>query len=135
MLWNELIGDGLLAYGYPLEAAELVNRLMAAVVPVLKQERGFRRAYHPSSGQGLGERDAIGGLAPLGLFLETLGVRVISPRRVILQGINPFPWPVTVKYRGMTLLKQKDVTTVIFPDGQTVFVDDPALRTVSLERS
>jgi hypothetical protein len=132
--WNTLIGEGLLRYGFQTAAAEIVTRAMAAIVQTLKQERGFRRFYHAESGQGYGERNALSGLAPLGLFMETLGVRVISPQRVALHGFNPFPWPITVKYRGITVLRQKESSTVIFPDGQTVEVEDPAPRIVSLER-
>jgi hypothetical protein len=56
----------------------------------------------------------------------------------MLSGNNPFPWPVTVKYRGLTIMRQQGKTSVIFPDGQTVETDDPedgdiAPRTISLE--
>ena len=131
--WNNLIGEGLIAYGYQDEAAELVTRLMKAIIQNLKQEGSFRRHYHTESGQGIGERNASSGLAPLGLFLEVLGVQLYSPSKVALSGFNPFPWPVTVKYRGMTVLRQKDMSTVIFPDGQTIRVDAPAPRIVTLE--
>jgi len=58
---------------------------------------------------------------------------LISPRRVALAGFNPFPSPITVKYRGLSVLRQTDKTIVVFPDGQTVTVDDPAPRMISLE--
>ncbi|MCC7130869.1 MAG: hypothetical protein IT297_10780, partial [Anaerolineae bacterium] len=85
------------------------------------------------TGQPAGEFNSLSGLAPLGLFLETLGVRLISSKKVGLTGFNPFPWLVTVKYRGITILRQKDKTIVIFPDSQTVTVTDPEPRIVSLE--
>lgn len=131
--WNILIGEGLVAYGYREEAAELVSRIMAASVKCLELEGSFHRSYDPESGQGIGERDALAGLPPLGLFLETLGIRLISPQKVGLEGSNPFPWPVTVKYRGLTVLRQKGKTLVIFPDGQTTTVNDPAACIVSNE--
>ena len=133
LIWNSLIGEGLIRYGYRNIAAELVSRLMIVIVQSLKQSHAFRRYYHAETGNGTGERDPLQGLAPLGLFLDALGVRLISPNRVMLTGFNPFPWPVTVKYRGMTILRQKDKTTVIFSDGQTVTVDDPAPQIVALE--
>lgn len=133
LLWNTLHADGLLAYGFRQEAAELVTRMMRAIVANLKRENNFRRYYNADSGRGAGDRDALSGLAPVGLFLRVLGVRILSPYTVDLQGFNPFPWPVTVKYRGLTLLCQKDKTIAIFPDGQTVTVDDPAPCRVSLE--
>ena len=133
LAWNTLIGSGLLRYGYRREAVDLVNRIMKGIVGSLKSDRCFRRYYHADTGQGIGDRNALQGLAPLGLFLEALGVRLISPRRVELSGFNLFPWPVTVKYRGLTVMRQREKTMVIFPDGQTVTVDDPEPRIVSLE--
>jgi len=136
--WNVLIGEGLIRYGYRDEAAELVARIMSIVVQALKRERAFRRYYHADANHCEGERNALGGLAPLSLFLETLGVKLVSPTRLMLSGNNPFPWPVTVKYRGLTIMRQQGKTSVIFPDGQTVETDDPedgdiAPRTISLE--
>lgn len=130
--WNNLIGEGLLSYGYQAEAAELVSRLMKAVTQTLKGKRAFQRYYNADNGQGSGERNALSGLAPLNLFLESLGVRLISSSRVHLTGFNPFPWPVTIKYHGMSVLCKKDSTTVTFPDGQSVVVEDPSPQYVSL---
>jgi hypothetical protein len=131
--WNTLIGEGLAAGPFRPQAAELVSRLMAAVIQALKREAGFRSSYNSETGQGMGEHNALPGLAPLSLFLDTLGVRLISPYRVSISGFNPFPWPVTVKYRGLTVLRQKEKTTLIFPDGQTFVVEDPSAQIVSLE--
>jgi len=131
--WNVLIAEGLLRYGFRSQAAELFTRLMASIVNTLKKERTFRRSFHAETGQPIGEFNSLSGLAPLGLFLDALGVRLISSKKVGLAGFNPFPWPVTVKYRGITILRQKDKTIVIFPDSQTVTVADPEPRIVSLE--
>ncbi len=136
---NALIGEGLLKYDLRQEAAALTTRLMAAVIQNLKQGHAFAHAYHVDSGAAIGERNSLYGLAPLGLFLSTLGVRIESEPgnlgsnlRVVLSGTNPFPWPVTVKYRGLTVTRGADATAVIFPDGQTVRLDDPTDAVVSL---
>jgi hypothetical protein len=131
--WNLLIGEGLVANGYRKEAAELVTRLMKAIIRSVKTDGGFRRYYHAQTGQGIGEKNALHGLAPVGLFLEALGVRLISPNKVVLNGANPFPWPVTVKYRGLTVFRQSGKTIVIFPGGQTVNVNKPEAQIISLE--
>lgn len=133
LMWCHLIGQGLLEYGYQVEAAELVTRLMAAITQTLRKDGAFRQSYHADTGEGLGEPDILSGLAPLGLFLDTLGVRLVSAKRVELQGQNPFPWPVTVKYRGLTVLRQADKTIVTFPDGQSITVQDNAPTIVALE--
>jgi len=131
--WNQLIGEGMLAYGYRREAARLVAHLMSAVIQNLKRSQAFYRNYHAETGAGLGERNALQGLAPVGLFLQTLGVKIISPMRVLISGENPFPWPVTVKYRGLTVIRHIDHTEILFPNGQTVTTDDPADQVISCE--
>jgi hypothetical protein len=106
---------------------------MSAIITTLKQDGAFRRSYSAEKGEGAGERDILAGLAPVGLFLEALGVRIIHSHKVQLSGFNPYPWPVTVKYRGLTVFRQKDKSVVIFPDGQAAEVTDPQSCTVSLD--
>ena len=131
--WNSLIGEGLLGYDLRAEAAQLTSQLMSAVIQNLKQQHAFAYAYNAESGAGIGERNSVQGLAPLGLFLGTLGVRIDSPQRIVLSGKNPFPWSITVKYRGLTITRHADQTLVVFPDGQTVTLDDPTDAMVSNE--
>lgn len=123
--WNQLIGEGLLEYGYRREAARLTAHLMSAVIQNLKRSHAFYRTYHAETGAGQGEQNALHGLAPIGLFLRALGVEILSPTQVILHGENPFPWPVTVKYRGLTVMRQMGQTEIIFPNGQPVVLNDP----------
>ena len=131
--WNLMVAEGLLAYGYRDQAATLVSRLMAGIIHNLKRSNAFYRFYHVDSGEGMGDHNALVGLAPIGLFLETLGVRIYTANRVLLTGFNPFPWPVTVKYRGLTILRRKDSTIITFPDGQTTTIVDPSPQIVSLQ--
>ncbi len=133
ILWNSLIGRGLLRYGYRREAAELVSRLMTAVISNLEKHKAFAQSYNVETGAGVGERNSLSGLAPLSLFLETLGVRLISPSKVALEGHNPFPWPVTIHYRGLTILRKKNKTRITFPGGQTTVVKSPDPHTVELD--
>ena len=129
--WNILVGEGLLAYGLRAEAAELVGHLMTPIIQNLKVQHAFRRAYHAVTGEGIGERNALAGLPPLGLFLDVLGVAIQSPGQVTLSGKNPFPWPVTVKYRGLAVTRQAEQTVIVFPDGQIITLDDPTEAVVS----
>jgi len=129
--WNQLICEGLLAHGFRREAARLVAHLMTGVIQNLKQKRAFYQRYHADSGQGLGERNALSGLAPVGLFLQVLGVQVLTSTRVRLEGKNPFPWPVTVQYKGLKISRGLDHTEVKFPNGKSVMVNDPSPCIVS----
>jgi hypothetical protein len=130
--WNQLIGEGLLSYGFRSEAAQLTTRLMNAVIHCLKQTRSFYERYHARTAAGLGERGALTGLAPVGLFLQTLGVQILSPTRVRLEDTNPFPWPVTILYRGLKVVRGLESTDLVFPNGQTVTVTDPTPSLISI---
>lgn len=129
--WNHLIGEGLLANDWRSETSQLVTRLMETAICSLKQQGAFFNSYHAESGVGQGERNSLRGLAPLGLFLQTLGVQIKSPCCVRLEGTNPFPWPVTIKYRGLVVIRQAEITDITFPDGQSVRVTDPSACLVS----
>lgn len=122
LMWNTMLGEGLLQYGYRAEAAELITRLMTAMVHTLKTEKAFREAYNSDALEGLGDRDYLWGVAPVALFMRTVGIRILGPRRVHLEGHNPFPWPVTVRHKGVTVTKDADGATVTFPSGQHIKV-------------
>jgi len=122
MSWNSLVGFGLLRYGYRDLAAELVGRLMDAITRSLEETGTFRKHYDANTGAGIGERNVLDGLPPLGLFLAALGLKIFSPWKVSLRGPNPFPWPVTVRFRGLVVQCTRQSTRVSFPSGQVVEV-------------
>jgi hypothetical protein len=124
--WNQLIGEGLLAHGFRAEATRLTAHMMNAVIQNLKQNHSFYQRYHAETGAGIGERNALQGLAPVGLFMQTLGVTILSSTRVRLEGKNLYPWPVTIKYKGLTIVRTLEQTTVTFINGESVLVRDEA---------
>lgn len=130
--WNRMVAEGMLAYGYRKEAALLFEGWMRAIIQSLKEDRACRAAYHPVSGQGSGERNLLAGLAPLGLFLQILGLKLLSNQRIIIDGLNPFSWPVTVQYRGTTLTFFMDNTRVTFTNGQSVTLTDDGPYEINL---
>ena len=131
MFWNQLIGEGLLSYGDRFEAARLTEKLMRAAIHCLKQSRAFYERYHADTGNGIGERGALMGLAPVGLFLQVLGVNILSPSSVRLEGGNPFAWPVTLLYKGLKVVRGVEDTEVVFPNGQAVRINGPETCLVS----
>ncbi len=130
--WNQMIGEGLLSYGYREEAARLTEKLMAAVIRCLKQSRGFYERYHADNGSGIGERGAVAGLAPVGLFLKVLGLQILSPTSVRLEGKNPFAWPVKILYKGLSVNRGLEETEVTFANGQVVKVSGAKTCVISL---
>jgi hypothetical protein len=135
MQWNTLIVEGMLRYGYRQEAAEVLTRLMRAATAEYRKESGLRPAYDAVNGRAWGERDHLAGLFPTTTLLRVLGIRELSPGKVFVEGNNPFPWPVTVKYRGMKIHRQATQTLVTFPDGQTALVTSPELQSVEEVRA
>lgn len=130
--WNTLIAEGLLAYGFRAEATRLTAHLMNGVIQNLKQNRAFYQRYHAEKGTGIGERDSLTGLAPVGLFMQALGVTILSSTRVKLEGKNLFPWPVTIKYKGLTITRNMEQTTVTFMNGESAIVKDEAACIVEM---
>ncbi|MFN8412807.1 MAG: hypothetical protein U0Z26_10500 [Anaerolineales bacterium] len=122
--WNQLIGEGLLAHGFRAEATRLTAHMMNAVIQNLKQSHAFFQRYHAESGAGIGERHSLQGLAPVGLFMQSLGVTILSATKVKLEGKNLFPWPVTIKYKGLTIVRSSDQTVVTFLNGESVIVKE-----------
>lgn len=120
--WNLLICEGLLRYGFRSDAARLFAYNMSAIIQNLKQNRAFYARYHAEKGSGIGERNALSGLAPVGLFLKILGVEILSPTRVKLEGSNPFPWDVTIQFKGLKVIRGTDKTEVVFANGKSVTV-------------
>lgn len=134
MTWNHLIGEGLLKYNYRAEAAELVTRLMNAVIPSLKNHQAFRQYYDVQTGLAAGERGHLHGLAPLGLFLKTIGIQSIQPNLISIQGFNPFSWTINVQYRNVQITCFADRTEVILKGDKPVIIDRLGLHHISLVR-
>ena len=95
----------------------MIEKIMRGMIFTLKEEKAFREAYNSDQLEGLGERDYLWGIAPVHLFLRTLGVRIISEKKVWLRGRNPFPFPVTVRWNGVTVTKGEKTTVVKFASG------------------
>jgi hypothetical protein len=116
-------GEALVRAGFGSEACTLLERTMSCLTQVLTTEGAFREAYHPEQAEGCGRRDHVAGIAPLSLFLAVAGVSLLSPNRVELEGPHRFRWPVTIRWRGLTVTRSSDGTRVVFPDGSETFVD------------
>ncbi len=124
--WNALVGYTLLEYGNRARAAELFSHLMSGISTAFHQNGVFSARFSALDGSGSGEINSLEGLPPIGLFLATLGVKIYSPWKLKVEGQNPFPWPVKLRYRGLTVDRRNDKTIVTFPDGQIVTLTESA---------
>jgi hypothetical protein len=130
--WNHLIGEGLLDYGYRELSVILITHLMDGVILTMKNHHGIKEQFDACTGHASGEINSITGLAPIGLFLRSLGIRRITEKDIVIEGDNPFPFPVTIRYRGLVLTRHKHDTVITFHNGQTITISDPTAQRIFL---
>lgn len=124
LAWNLLIGEGLLHWGERQAAAALMTGIIKAFLTNLGQPAMAYAQHDADSGKAMGGGYQVTGTVPCGFFLHTLGINILSPRTVIVEGINPFPWPVRLSYRGLEVTRNEDATEISFPDGQRIVIQD-----------
>ncbi|MBN1287633.1 MAG: hypothetical protein JXB47_19685 [Anaerolineae bacterium] len=120
MMWNTMLGEALLDYGYYEESAALFTRIMTAQLHTLKHEQAFREAYNSDILEGIGSVDYIWGVTPLHWLMRLIGVRIVSPTKVWAGGRYVLPWPATVQHRGVTAARSEAGTQITFPSGAVV---------------
>ncbi len=117
MVWNLMMGEAAIRYGKGELALEWIGRWMRTLALSLQTDRSFRGCYLPATGGGIGPRNSLQGIFPVGLFLAALGVHPVSSSRVWVGGRSIFSFPVTIRYKGMTLTRIEDTLQVEFPSG------------------
>jgi len=115
--WNSLVFEHLLEVGAKQEAAELFASLMRGAIQVLKQAHCTYYGYSSQNAIPLGKSNGVIGLLPLHTFLELAGIRLLAPDRVQITGEFPFPWRLSLRYRGFEVVREGKNTTVTLPDG------------------
>ena len=113
--WNVLLGQGLLANNKRHQAGDIFSRLMKAILININDSGCFFGSYDAKTGQGQGLPNALEGLLPTGYFLKTAGVQIINERELTIEGIYPFPWPVSLHYRGMVIRRDREETRIDIP--------------------
>jgi len=129
VLWNTLIIEGLLKSGQIDLASEIFIQLMTVLTAGLAHHDGFFPFYNSSDGLPAGNRNALAGLAPLGLLLELAGIRILSPSRVILWRRFPFENPLKLHWQGLSIYKDSELVKIVFPDGTdyTGTIEEPIM--------
>jgi hypothetical protein len=131
--WTSLILQGLLKYGERKKSSEIFTRLLKTIIRSHQNNMVLHQSFHSENGKPLGAQNTLSSLIPIGVFLEIAGIKIRNSSKIELSGHNPFPWPVTVKYQGMTVVKSEKKTLVVFPDGQNMTVDNDQQLVISRE--
>ncbi len=120
MYWLSLIGEGMVQAGFRQEATELVKRALAGLTRVHSREGRLSQFYHADEAKGYGEDHHIGGIVPLKLLSDVLGVCIVAPDRAWVGGAFTWGGPVTVEQHGVSVQRDADGTVIDFPSGQRV---------------
>jgi hypothetical protein len=134
MFWNMLLGEAALRYGKTDLVRGWIEKWMGTLAGSLRMDRSFRSRYDPQQAGGSGPRNSALGIFPVGLFLSALGVHPVSATRLLRFGRSIFSFPVTVRWRGLTIRCEGDLLSVIFPSGEEqtyrgadrILITDPA---------
>ena len=126
MYWQTLIGEGLHKSGYRREATDLVKRALEGLCRILERDGHLSQFYHADESRGFGEDHHIGGIAPLQLLQDVIGIRIASPLKVWVGG--PFTWgeAVSVSQHGVTVSRNEERIQVSFPSGHDVILPGAA---------
>lgn len=125
-IWHTLLIEGLVEASAPDLAAKLLHRSFSAPMRALETQKAFFSAYHPDTGEPLGERGSVTGVLPLHAIMRVLGVRVISPRRVWTGGAFMWGAPIVVRHRGITVRRSSAGTQIDFPSGNSITLEPDA---------
>ena len=121
--WLSLIGEGLIKSDFRIEAARLIKTVLAALTETFEKDGHFSQFYHADKSGGLGEAHHIGGIVPLHLLSEVIGIRIVSPNKVWVGGDFTWGQPITVKQHGVTVTRSDVEIKVDFPSGHRETLD------------
>ena len=117
--WLSLIGEGMVKSGFRREATQLVKRVLDSLSQILKRDGYLSQFYHADEFKGFGEDHHVGGIAPLGLLHDVIGVRIVSSRKVWVGGEYTWGEPIRVEQHGVTVLREAEGIRVEFPSGHS----------------
>lgn len=123
MYWLSLIGEGFIKMGYQEEATQLIQTVLDSLVQFLTNDGHLSQFYNADELKAYGEDGHAGGVVPLNLLMDVIGVRIVSHSKVWVGG--KFTWgdDVTVRQYGCEVTRTTDDITIIFPSGHEVTLD------------
>ena len=93
--------------------------MLDGLTRVLAREGKLSQFYHADEAKGFGEDHHIGGIVPLKLLGDVLGVAIIAPDRVWVGGEFTWGEAITVEQHGVIVRRDADEIRVEFPSGHS----------------
>lgn len=126
MYWLSLIGEGMVKSGYHQEATQLMKTVLDSLTQILANDGHLSQFYHADEPTAFGEDGHIGGIVPLNLLMEVIGIRIISSRKVWVGGAFNWGDDITVRQYGVAVTRSKKGISIVFPSGHEVTLDAEA---------
>ena len=126
MYWLALIGEGLVTSGFRTEAARLLKTVLTSLTKILQEDGHLSQFYHADDAKGFGEDHHIGGIVPLNLLSEVIGIRIVSPDKVWVGGDFVWEQDIAVKQHGVTVTRSSERIEIDFPSGHRETLDADA---------
>ena len=123
MHWLSLTGEGLIKSGFRIEAARLIKTVLTALTETFEEDGHFSQFYHADKSGGFGESHHIGGIVPLHLLSEVIGIRIVSPGKVWVGGDFVWEQDIAVKQHGVTVTRSDAQIKIDFPSGRRETLD------------
>lgn len=117
MYWLSLVGEGMIKSGFPHEATILVKRVLDSLCQILERDTHLSQFYHADEYKGFGEDHHVGGIVPLQLFHDVIGIRIVSPQKVWCGGQFTWDQEIRVLQHGVSVKRNTDCIQVDFPSG------------------
>lgn len=124
--WQSLIGEGLIAAAHGDAVADKFKDSLDMLAKLYRENHQSSQFYHSETGRPLGETGHLAGIAPLLLFQKLIGIRVVSPNRVLIS--KDFSWgkSITIKQHGVSVQRTSKKIKVKFAGQKAIELDNPA---------
>lgn len=133
MLWNQIGGEILLRYGFEQETRRLVEGVLRAILIARRHGQSPGEQYDPFNGEGGSLETHLYGLAPLGLFLRTLGIRQLDEKKIMIQGLQPYDQDVRIRFRDFWMLFQNEKTVLASAAGWKTEITDRSCYQINFQ--
>ncbi len=111
-LWNALIIESLLQYGYREAAANVLTQHLKTIFSEWQHNGYTNSSYRVADGKGCGDHNGLDGLVPIWPLLKLLGIEFLSNKELIIREFNDLFPPFTVQYERVMLILQKHSTVI-----------------------
>ncbi|HMN12551.1 MAG TPA: hypothetical protein PKD55_09530 [Bellilinea sp.] len=127
--YNLLLLQGLLDRGETEKASSILMDLATAIINNLRLNQEFVASIDAVTGKSLADYNNCTGFIPVDFFLQVAGVQLITPDKIIMSGLNPFPFNINVQFRGVRIECARNETKIKFRGGKEYMYNGDSSQT------